>query len=467
MRAPALRVALLWLVNTAAALKPITIHARALAATEHRVIRDTCERLGYAADVVAVAGEERAAILVDCDAEDDEPLVFGVMESLDALGGASALVAPWRGSADEDSYAGALRDHVERFELRKRVAVDATSTWDPKVVSPVAHVEIDGAVDEDGEFDVSRLVVLDGLVDEPLRRDLLGLLGDSGDGRCDPDPSVWTKDLYTELVLDAAGNEVPPPPGAKACWGLDGDHLLALCDEDTVPRPILELQTRLTKYLDPSITLCRVPPACLGDDILPIAANAPQHRDGSDAFDWHIDGDPAQHPPSPWTDAFGFHGNRRRGKPRFISCLVYLPAEWEPAWGAPTRYVDPPSGDIFEVSPRPGRVAIYDQDITHSVTCPNAAAGDRPRYSLVVKFALHPDSPRHAPDFSPHIPPTRVGSAARRPPEDHVEDRASDETPAEDLANRTVPQLKALLRARGLRVGGRKAELIDRLVNVR
>ena len=63
--------------------------------------------------------------------------------------------------------------------------------------------------------------------------------------------------------------------------------------------------------------------------------------------------------------------------------------------------------------------------------------------------------------------PTRVGSAARRPPEDHVEDRASDETPAEDLANRTVPQLKALLRARGLRVGGRKAELIDRLVNVR
>ncbi|KAH8058973.1 hypothetical protein JL722_5516 [Aureococcus anophagefferens] len=79
-----------WLVHTAAALKPITIHARALAATEHRVIRDTCERLGYAADVVAVAGEERAAILVDCDAEDDEPLVFGVMESLDALGGVGA-----------------------------------------------------------------------------------------------------------------------------------------------------------------------------------------------------------------------------------------------------------------------------------------------------------------------------------------------------------------------------------------
>ena len=65
------------------------------------------------------------------------------------------------------------------------------------------------------------------------------------------------------------------------------------------------------------------------------------------------------------------------------------------------------------------------------------------------------------------MPATRVGSAARRPPEDHVEDRASDEAPAEDLANRTVPQLKALLRARGLRVGGRKAELIDRLVNVR
>ena len=450
----ALRVVLLWLVNAAVALRPVTIHARSLAATEHRVIAETCERLGYDANIVDVAGEERAAILVGCDAEEDEALVYGVMESLDALGVAPALIAPWCGHEDEDSYEGALREHVERFGLRKRVAVDASSTWDPDSVTPVAHVEIDGAVTDEGEFDVSRLVVLDGLVDEPLRRDLLGLLGDAGDGRGDPDPSVWTKDLYREQVLDEDGNEVPPPPGAKACWGLDGDYLMALCEEDeAIPPPILELQTRLTKYLDPRITLCRVPPACLGEEILPVAANAPQHKDGWDAFDWHIDGDPAQHPPSPWTDAFGVHGNRRPGKPRFISCLVYLPAEWEEAWGAPTRYFDPPTGEIFEVSPQPGRVAIYDQDITHSVTCPNEKAEDRPRYSLVVKFVLHPESNEHAPDFQTDLEATRVGSAA------------VDARP--DYAKRTVPQLKALLRDRGLRVGGKKAELIHRLVNAR
>ena len=450
-------VVLLWVVvDAAVALRPVCVHARSLAAAERAVILETCERLGYAADIVDVAGPERAAILVGCDAEDDEALVFGVMESLDALGGGSALVAPLRRleGDDEDGYEAALRDHVERFELRKRVAVDASSTWNPASATPVAHVEIDGAVDaETGGRDVSRLVVLDGLVDEALRRDLLGLLGDSGDGRGDPDTRVWTKDLYAELVLDGDGNEVPPPKGARPCWGLDGDHLLALCEEDaSTPRPLLELQTRLTRVLDPRITLCRVPPACLGEEVLPVAANAPQHRDGADAFDWHIDGDPAQHPPSPWTDAFGFHSNRRPGKPRFVSCLVYLPPEWRLEWGAPTRYLDPPTREVFEVAPKPGRVAIYDQDITHSVTCPNERAGNRPRYSLVVKFVLHPDGPRHAPDFQPDLEAHRVGSAAF-------------EANAGDYAGRTVPQLKALLRERGLRVGGKKADLIDRLAN--
>jgi hypothetical protein len=98
-------------------------------------------------------------------------------------------------------------------------------------------------------------------------------------------------------------------------------------------------------------------------------------------------------------------------------------------------------------------VAIYDQDITHSVTCPNEKAEDRPRYSLVVKFVLHPESNEHAPDFQPDLEATRVGSAA------------VDARP--DYAKRTVPQLKALLRDRGLRVGGKKAELIHRLVNAR
>ena len=40
--------------------------------------------------------------------------------------------------------------------------------------------------------------------------------------------------------------------------------------------------------------------------------------------------------------------------------------------------------------PAPGRLILMDQDITHSVTPPHAAAGERPRYSLVLKLVLHP-----------------------------------------------------------------------------
>ena len=42
------------------------------------------------------------------------------------------------------------------------------------------------------------------------------------------------------------------------------------------------------------------------------------------------------------------------------------------------------------MDPAPGRLLLMDQDITHSVTRPHAAAGERPRYSLVLKLVLHP-----------------------------------------------------------------------------
>ena len=85
------------------------------------------------------------------------------------------------------------------------IHVDASSTWDPTSARPVAHVEIDGAVDaETGGRDVSRLVVLDGLVDEALRRDLLGLLGDSGDGRGDPTGSPVLRESASAIAAGSS-----------------------------------------------------------------------------------------------------------------------------------------------------------------------------------------------------------------------------------------------------------------------
>lgn len=74
-----------------------------------------------------------------------------------------------------------------------------------------------------------------------------------------------------------------------------------------------------------------------------------------------------------------------------LSCLVYLNDEWdEKEWGAPTRFLDPPTKETIDVLPKPGRCLIMDQDISHTVVAPNVEAGKRARYSLVWKLVLHP-----------------------------------------------------------------------------
>jgi hypothetical protein len=42
------------------------------------------------------------------------------------------------------------------------------------------------------------------------------------------------------------------------------------------------------------------------------------------------------------------------------------------------------------VAPRPGRVVLMDQDVTHRVSPPTRAAGERARYSLVYKLVFFP-----------------------------------------------------------------------------
>ena len=76
--------------------------------------------------------------------------------------------------------------------------------------------------------------------------------------------------------------------------------------------------------------------------------------------------------------------------------------------------------------PKPGRLVLMDQDITHAVSAPNAEAGSRPRYSLVCKLVLHPH-PVHSDSAEAsaasvvrlvhpqHGAPTALGSAAHGP----------------------------------------------------
>jgi len=70
---------------------------------------------------------------------------------------------------------------------------------------------------------------------------------------------------------------------------------------------VVEAQSRLAA-LYPDYLITRMPPAVL-DGCAPMVANAAVY---GDAFQWHIDMDPALAPPSQWTALHGTHPNRGR-----------------------------------------------------------------------------------------------------------------------------------------------------------
>jgi hypothetical protein len=151
----------------------------------------------------------------------------------------------------------------------------------------------------------------------------------------------------------------------------------------------------------------------------PIVANAPQ---AGERFSRHIDGDPSVLIPSPFADLHGAYPNRTPGRPRLASALVYLNSVWDAeAWGAPTALYDPPTGCQVRVRPSPGRVLLLDQDLTHAVTAPEAAAGERrARYSLVWKLALYPRQPTTPPCSGEPTTPPRSPSCSEEEEEEEM-----------------------------------------------
>lgn len=263
---------------------------------------------------------------------------------------------------------------------------------------PSAHFELDGAMiqadmmNQDQTWDTSSVLVFDDLVDEDLRRGLLNVVKGTSEGNNDdewndiengPDPHRWVRGGLIDVPDDSTEDiEITKP-----CWGLSDDAIAELCYNQH--EAIQDFEGRLAE-LFPQFHVCRLPEAVLGATVSPLTANAPTY---GDTFSYHIDADPLQAPPSPWTDVFGRYPNRAAGKPRFMSCLVYLNDRWDDTFGAPTRFLDPPTQETFDVKPKPGRVCIMDQDCSHTVTPPKKAAGSRPRYSLVWKLILHPKEP--------------------------------------------------------------------------
>jgi hypothetical protein len=268
--------------------------------------------------------------------------------------------------------------------------------------TPALRIELDGAetlVESTGEsfWDTSSLLVFDNLMDDDLRRRLLDVVNgkpaspspDWNDVQDGPDPNRWIRGGLLDVPDDSEEAVDEEEQAASSCWGLPTEAIEDLCF-GTHPA-IQDFEAILTK-LFPQFVVCRLPEAVYGDSVSPLTANAPVAGEES-LYDYHIDGDPLQTPPSPWTDVYGRYPNRAPGKPRFVSCIVYLNEEWQAEqWGAPTKFFDPPTQESYELLPAPGRCVFLDQDLGHTVTPPNSSAGKRPRYSLVWKLVLHPKS---------------------------------------------------------------------------
>ena len=325
----------------------------------------------------------------------------------------------------EHRLSSILQQQVDFYDLARPLLSSTTkardSTSPSEAMIPSDYVEIDGAfVDnpwsKEQAWDTSSIVVWDDLVSDDLRERLLDVVlgrsvkdakerrwNDIEDG---PDPERWIRgglidvpEDETEEAKDGDGDDEGDP---STSWGLRGEVIEEICFQEH--EAIAEFQQLLTD-LFPQFIVTRLPEAVFGDTVSPLTANAPTQYD---SFDYHIDGDPYLTPPSPWTDIYGRYPNRARGKPRFMSCLVYLNEEWKPEWGASTRFMDPPTEVEHSVVAKPGRVVLMDQDVRHRVTAPTPIAGNRPRYSLVWKLILHPKTSMQ--DMKELAPDDRLGA---------------------------------------------------------
>ncbi len=304
-------------------------------------------------------------------------------------------------NSSESSIEAILTKEIEQYGLRTPVHSNhknvGTKT-DSMMYKPAFRIEIDGAetlIDEDsGEtfWDTSSVVVFDNLISNDLRRRLLDVVKGKASGDDDwndvengPDPGRWVRGG----LQDIPDSDEETNDEVLSCWGLPAEAIEDICLKQH--EAINEFESILTN-LFPQFVVSRLPEAVYGECVSPLTANAPVAGEES-LYDYHIDGDPLQTPPSPWTDVYGRYPNRSRGKPRFVSCILYLNDEWDgEKWGAPTKFYDPPTDESCEVLPLPGRCVFLDQDLGHTVTPPKPSAGKRPRYSLVWKLILHPNT---------------------------------------------------------------------------
>ena len=70
---------------------------------------------------------------------------------------------------------------------------------------------------------------------------------------------------------------------------------------------------------------------------------------------------------------------------KVVTALWYLCAKWDVEWGGETLFFDDTGDARFVVTPRPGRLVLFDGAITHVGRPPNRICYE-PRYTFAMKF---------------------------------------------------------------------------------
>ena len=70
---------------------------------------------------------------------------------------------------------------------------------------------------------------------------------------------------------------------------------------------------------------------------------------------------------------------------RELTALWFMSTEWEPEWGGETMFFDSAGDALFCVSPRPGRLVIFDGAIPHAGRPPSRICY-KPRYTFAIKL---------------------------------------------------------------------------------
>jgi len=272
-----------------------------------------------------------------------------------------------------------------------------TATHGGSSVPPHAHVSLMAVMDEanvptvGGSYrqDASSLVVLDNLYTEDERMSIMRWLTGQGDQSSKRIPS--DEDLPDPLKWDLTTSDYGDGVTSQQQWGLR-EHVVQNLAKDPPPA-ILAIQSRLINIYRDTHDICLMNATALsGDYMEPLelssfVANAVEY---GGHYDWHLDMDPSNlDPSSPWAMLHGCYFNREPNRPLFVTMLIYPQEDWPARFDAETLFLDPASAVGAFVRPKPYRVVLSDQDLTHRISAPSQLA-ERPRYSLVWKLVFLP-----------------------------------------------------------------------------